>query len=87
MKCSRTQSSSGGARTRQTSPANCSVGFCGNGYYLAYEYVHTDPAGRLTFDAGSGGPWPLKPGTYQMRLLLDDGYRDVARSVEFVVRP
>ena len=68
-------------------PANCSVGYCGNGYYLAYEYTHTDPAGQVTFDAESGGPWPLKPGTYQMRLLLDDGYRDVARSVEFVVRP
>ena len=76
-----------GAGDAHQHPANCSVGYCGNGYYLAYEYTHTDPSGQVTFDAGSGGPWPLKPGTYQMRLLLDDGYRDVARSVEFVVRP
>ena len=76
-----------GAGDAHQHPANCSVGYCGNGYYLAYEYTHTDPSGELTFDAGSGGPWPLKPGTYQMRLLLDDGYRDVARSAVFVVRP
>jgi endonuclease/exonuclease/phosphatase family metal-dependent hydrolase len=65
---------------------NCATGYCGNGGYLAYEYTRTAPAGSITFDAGSGGPWPLKPGAYEMRLLLDDGYRAIARSVDFTVQ-
>jgi hypothetical protein len=32
--------------------------------------------------------WPLKTGNYEIRLLLDDGYRSVAASPQFkIVQP
>jgi len=32
--------------------------------------------------------WPLQPGNYEIRLLLDDGYRSAATSAPFkVVQP
>jgi len=32
--------------------------------------------------------WPLGPGTYEIRLLLDDGYRSAASSPRFkIVQP
>ena len=69
----------------------CNVGYCGNDEYLIYEYTHTQIEGTTTFTKSSlvgNGSWPLKPGKYEIRLLLDDGYRAVARSKPFrVVRP
>jgi hypothetical protein len=69
----------------------CNVGYCGNDDYLLYEYTHTQIEGTATITKGSlvgNGSWPLKPGRYEIRLLLDDGYRAVARSRPFrVVRP
>lgn len=65
----------------------CSTGSCGNGGYLAYEYTHTSIEGSTSFDRDSAGAWPLAPGAYEVRYLLDDGYRLVARSARFEVAP
>jgi hypothetical protein len=67
---------------------NCSAGVCGNGNYLIYEYTGTQIEGSTTFSADSEvgfAAWPLKPGRYEVRLLLDDGYRSVATSAPFRV--
>jgi endonuclease/exonuclease/phosphatase family metal-dependent hydrolase len=66
------------------SSTTCNVGLCGNGDYFLYEYTHASIAGRTSFSAHSG-TWPLKPGSYEVRLLLDDGYRLLARSRPFRV--
>ena len=43
-------------------------------------------AGRATIDGGSeGGPWPLPPGEYDVVLLADDSYQELARAA-FTVR-
>jgi hypothetical protein len=32
--------------------------------------------------------WPLKPGTYEIRFLVDDSYRSIAVSLNFkIVKP
>ena len=67
---------------------DCNAGTCGNGHYLLYTYTNAriqggTPIGR---DAGVGyRTWPLKVGTYEVRLLLDDGYRLLAISDSFKV--
>jgi endonuclease/exonuclease/phosphatase family metal-dependent hydrolase len=70
---------------------NCSAGVCGNGNYLIYEYTGAEIAGSTTFSSDSEvgyATWPLKPGRYEVRLLLDDGYRSVATSPPFrIVKP
>ena len=70
---------------------NCSAGVCGNGNYLIYEYTGAEIAGSTTFSSDSEvgyATWPLKPGRYEVRLLLDDGYRSVATSPSFrIVKP
>jgi endonuclease/exonuclease/phosphatase family metal-dependent hydrolase len=70
---------------------NCSAGVCGNGTYLLYEYTGAQIEGSTTIDADSNvgyATWPLEPGEYEIRLLLDDGYRSVATSPMFrVVKP
>jgi hypothetical protein len=66
----------------------CDAGYCGNDDYLLYEYTHTQIQGSTTITKDSlvgNGSWPLKPGRYEIRLLLDDGYRAVARSKPFRV--
>jgi endonuclease/exonuclease/phosphatase family metal-dependent hydrolase len=66
-------------------------GYGGNGHYELYIYTRTAIEG-----SGSFGPeafagyvtWPLKTGTFEIRLLLDDGYRSVASLAPFkVVQP
>ena len=43
--------------------------------------------GELQLDASNAGwGWPLAPGSYVMRLLLDDGYEVLAESAPFDVR-
>ena len=67
---------------------NCSAGVCGNGNYLIYEYTGARIEGSTTFSPDSEGAaslWPLKPGRYEVRLLLDDGYRSVATSRPFLI--
>jgi hypothetical protein len=69
----------------------CSAGTCGNGHYLLYEYTGASIEGSTTFGPASQvgyKTWPLGPGTYEIRLLLDDGYRSVASSPRFkIVQP
>jgi hypothetical protein len=66
----------------------CNTGSCGSGNYLMYEYTRTAIEGSAQLGAGSAGAeasWPLKPGQYEVRMLLDDGYRLVARSLPFEI--
>jgi hypothetical protein len=76
-----------------TSPhsAGCNAGCANNGRYLLYVYTGTAIEGSATFDA-SAFPgtytWPLKPGSYEIRFLVDDSYRSIAVSANFkVVKP
>jgi Endonuclease/Exonuclease/phosphatase family len=71
--------------------AGCNAGCNNNGRYLLYGYTKTAIEGSTTFDA-SATPgtmtWPLKPGTYEIRFLVDDSYRSLAASANFkVVKP
>jgi hypothetical protein len=71
--------------------AGCNAGCSNNGRYLLYVYTKTAIEGSATFDA-SAAPgyvtWPLKPGTYEIRFLVDDSYRSIAASANFkVVKP
>jgi hypothetical protein len=71
--------------------ANCSGDVCGNGTYLLYEYTAATIEGSTTVSSDSGvgyATWPRKPGRYEVRLLLDDGYRSIATSPPFgIVSP
>lgn len=66
-------------------------GYGGNGHYRLYQYTRTAIEGTATFSAESFPGytvWPLQPGNYEIRLLLDDGYRSLASSPPFkVVKP
>jgi hypothetical protein len=59
--------------------------------WLLYEYTNAAIAGSTTFGPASQvdyRTWPLGPGTYEIRLLLDDGYRSAATSPQFkIVQP
>ena len=75
------------SRIKETCNASCAS----NGRYLMYVYTRTAIEGTARFDA-SAFPgtytWPLKPGSYEIRLLVDDSYRSVASSATFkVVKP
>jgi exonuclease III len=66
----------------------CNATLCGNGNYLFYEYTRASIEGTTSFTADSAvglGEWPLEAGRYEVRLLLDDGYRSVATSKPFRV--
>ena len=69
----------------------CEAGACGNTRYLLYEYTHSAIEGTASFTADSlvgYTTWPVTQGTYEIRLLLDDGYRSIASSAPFkVVNP
>ncbi len=61
-----------------------------SGDYLLFEYTNTAIEGRGRFSKTSqtgSASWPLPPGRYEARLMLDDGYRTVARSRPFTVEP
>jgi endonuclease/exonuclease/phosphatase family metal-dependent hydrolase len=67
---------------------NCEASYCGNTRYLLYEYTRTAIEGTAAFTEASfpgWTTWPLGPGTYEIRLLLDDGYRSVASSPPFKI--
>jgi hypothetical protein len=60
------------------------------GSYLAYRYTGTRIAGSLVLSdvvkPGEGAPeWPLPPGEYVARLLVDDSYVVVAQTPRFRV--
>ena len=60
----------------------------GNSVYLMWEYTHASIEGTMTLSESSPGSdanWPLQPGNYEIRYLLDDQYRCVASSARFQV--
>lgn len=55
-------------------------------WYKNWAYTEATVAGSATIDARSeGGPWPLPPGDYDVLLLADDSYQELARAA-FTVR-
>lgn len=55
---------------------------------MLYEYTGAAVEGTTAFRESSRvrhGTWPLPPGPYEVRLLLDDGYRSIASSAPFRV--
>jgi endonuclease/exonuclease/phosphatase family metal-dependent hydrolase len=69
-----------GAGADHPRAANCPTGYCGNGGYLGYKYTDARIEGSTTLKG-------LKPGEYDVRLLVDDGYQRAAISDPFLVRP
>jgi hypothetical protein len=71
--------------------AGCNAGCSSNGGYQLYVYTKTAIEGSATFDSAAFpgiATWPLKPGTYEIRFLVDDSYRSIAVSANFkVVKP
>jgi hypothetical protein len=67
----------------------CNAGGCTNARYHFWLYTSASIEGSAVFSDSSGfagvREWPLKPGTYEVQLLLDDGYRAVASSAKFKV--
>ncbi len=62
----------------------------GPGGYLVYRYTRTRIVGSVVFGAdtylGEGvAPWPLPPGTYLARLLVDDSYHAIGKSNRFTI--
>jgi hypothetical protein len=83
---------SAGESADNTHQTTCTAGLCGNGHYFLYTYTHNTIEGSTTFDANSPAGWKtwdqIGTGTYQIRLLLDDGYRSAAVSAPFkIVQP
>jgi endonuclease/exonuclease/phosphatase family metal-dependent hydrolase len=67
---------------------DCDAGTCGNGHYLLYHYTETLIQGSALIGPASFAgyrTWPLKVGTYQIRLLMDDGYRLLGISNSFKI--
>ena len=60
----------------------------GNSPYLLWEYTHATIEGTIALtDSSPGGDinWPLQPGCYEVRYLMDDQYRCIASSYRFWV--
>jgi hypothetical protein len=62
------------------------------GDYLAYRYTRTRIQGSLVLSdvvlpGEAAPPWPLPPGQYVARLLVDDSYRVAGQSGRFRVVP
>jgi Endonuclease/Exonuclease/phosphatase family len=67
---------------------DCNAGVCGNGHYLLYHYTDTQIQGSASIGPSSFAgyrTWPLKVGIYEIRLLMDDGYRLLAISNSFKI--
>ncbi|MGH9748352.1 MAG: endonuclease/exonuclease/phosphatase family protein [Candidatus Polarisedimenticolia bacterium] len=79
----------GDSDTGNPNASDCNTYNCGgNGRYLLYEYTRATIEGTGSFSAASFPgwlTWPLQPGTYEIRLLLDDGYRSIASSAPFQI--
>ena len=83
---------SGGESADNKQQTTCSAGYCGNGHYFLYTYTRNTIEGSTSFNANSPAGWKtweqIGTGTYQIRLLLDDGYRSAAVSAPFkIVQP
>jgi hypothetical protein len=67
----------------------CTKNHCvGNGGYTLYDYTDSRIEGSVRIGPGDSGleggaTWPLRPGTYVARLLIDDSYRSIAQSPRF----
>jgi urea transport system permease protein len=49
-------------------------------WYKLWTYTGATISGKAMLDDGvSGGPWPLPPGQYDVLLLADDSYTELAR--------
>jgi endonuclease/exonuclease/phosphatase family metal-dependent hydrolase len=56
-------------------------------YYKLWAYTDATVQGAATIDDDvNGGPWPLPPGKYDVLLLADDSYAELARSSFVVAR-
>ncbi|MEO8106499.1 MAG: endonuclease/exonuclease/phosphatase family protein [Actinomycetes bacterium] len=56
-------------------------------YYKLWTYTGATIVGSASFDAkAKGGAWPLPPGKYDMVLLEDDSYDELARA-PFAIQP
>ena len=79
-----------GSKTAYATPG-CNPGYCGNDGYLLYEYTHTAIEGTSAFSRvlaqPATGRGRCRPGLYEVRLLLDDGYSSVAKSSRFRIVP
>jgi endonuclease/exonuclease/phosphatase family metal-dependent hydrolase len=69
---------------------HCRHGKCaGTSGYLTYDYTHTRVKGSLRISRHDaeveGSDWPLPPGTYIARLMVDDGYVVAGRSQRFSI--
>ena len=67
---------------------DCNAGVCGNGHYLLYHYTDSEIQGSASIGPTSFAgyrTWPLKVGNYEIRLLMDDGYRLLAISNSFKI--
>ena len=67
-------------------------GKCGdNSTFLLYDYTQTAIEGTLTIGKDRAGfegisaPWPLPPGRYVARLLIDDSYVSIGQSPQFTI--
>ncbi len=59
-----------------------------SGDYVLYDYTRSGIEGEVTLSESSfagSGTWPLPPGRYEVRLMVDDGYETIARSAPFAV--
>ena len=66
----------------------CNAGCSSNSRYLMYVYTKTAIEGAARIDANAVPgtyAWPLKPGSYEIRLLVDDSYRTAGSSASFQV--
>lgn len=64
--------------------------FAANRGFLRSLHIDARIEGEARFDEDSqpgSADWPLGPGSYQVRLLLDDGLRTVASSPAFKIEP
>jgi hypothetical protein len=75
--------------SRHPDASTCSATSCGSGKYLVGQYTGAKIQGLATIDGtwvyDTADAWPLAPGRYEVRLLLDDGYRQLAYSAPFEV--
>ena len=54
--------------------------------YLAWNYINARSSGEMQLSAASAREgWPLPPGRYVARMLLDDGYGLLAESAPFTI--
>jgi len=56
-----------------------------NHQYGLWVYTKSAVAGTYAFGSTDPGPWPLDPGEYSARYLLNDGYKSVAEA-DFTVK-